>query len=230
MKLRFLIIVLSLFVPILAMGQSHVTISGTVVDDETGEPLIFATVGIRDISIGTISNTIGEFDFHIPTEETDRFLEIQMLGYETFVMRVSEVVANNITEFRLARISQILDEIIITDSLSGGEIYTIAINRINTNFPQQPFLLDGFYRDVKSVGGRYVVLLESAVKIYDKDYLGPKNKYRLREKVALIEVRKSLGYDNKFTSFFDQTNLLEDLLLHNNVRYRQFPENIEFLN
>ncbi|HNP08705.1 MAG TPA: hypothetical protein PKN99_13825, partial [Cyclobacteriaceae bacterium] len=44
------------------------------------------------------------------------------------------------------------------------------------------------------------------------------------ERVALQEVRRSLGYENKFTAYFDEGNLLEDILLHNNIRYRQFPE------
>ena len=230
MKLERLILFLLLSASITMYGQSHVTVSGVVIDEKTSEPLIFASVGISGISIGTISNTIGEFDFHIPMEQISEFLEIQMLGYETFVMNIEDVLSQNISEFRLTRTSKFLDEVVIADSLSGGDIYTIAINRVDLNFPGKSFLMDGFYRDLKSVGGRYVALLESAVKIYDKDYVAPKNKYRLRERVALIEVRKSLGYDNKFTSFFDQTNLLEDLLLHNNVRYRQFPENKEFLN
>jgi hypothetical protein len=81
--------------------------------------------------------------------------------------------------------------------------------------------MNGFYRDVKQVGGTYIALLEAAVKIYDDSYAEPRNKTKLRERVKLIEVRKSLGYDNKFTAYFGQRNLLEDLLLHNNIRYRQ---------
>ncbi len=198
-------------------------------DEETSEPLIFASVGIEGSSIGTISNTIGEFDFHVPIENRDDILEIQMLGYETFRMSISEILENEITQFRLSRISKFLEEVVITDSLDGAEVYTIAVNRIESNYAQEPFMLDAFYRDLKAVGGSYVALLEAAVKIYDRDYSAPKNKFRLRERVALVEVRKSLGYDNKFTSFFDHTNLLEDLLLHNNVRYRQFPEDMTFL-
>ena len=212
-----------------AVAQSHVTISGIVLDDENSEPLIFASIGIQGMSIGTISNTIGEFDFHIPVESIDENMEIQMLGFQTFSMPIRDILDRDMKIFRLERISKFLEEVVITDSLSGGDVYTIAINRIESNFPNSPFLLDAFYRDVKSVGGSYVALLEAAVKIYDKDYDAPRNKYRLRERVALIEVRKSLGYDNKFTSFFDQTNLLEDLLLHNNIRYRQFPEALDFL-
>lgn len=85
----------------------------------------------------------------------------------------------------------------------------------------QPFLMEGFYRDIKKVGGTYISLLEAAVEIYDESYKQPRNKLKLREGVRLLEVRKSTGYENKFTSFFDQDNLLEDLLLHNTIRYRQ---------
>src|SRR3970040_1841388 len=105
----------------------------------------------------------------------------------------------------------------------------IALSRIDQNYPMKPFLMDGFYRDAKKVGGTYISLLEAAVKIYDEDYLEPRNRFRLRERVRLIEVRQSLGYENRFTTFFDQDNLLEDLLLHNNIRYRQFENDMAFL-
>src|SRR5882724_3912393 len=94
----------------------------------------------------------------------------------------------------------------------------------------KPFILDGFYRDLKRLGGTYISLLEAAVKIYDENYSEPRNKYKLRERVALKEVRRSLGYSSKFTDFFDSDNLLEDLLTNNNVRYRQFPEGDDFFN
>ena len=111
-----------------------------------------------------------------------------------------------------------------------AEILQIALSRVEQNFPMQPFMLDGFYRDVKKVGGTYISLLEAAVKIFDENYAEPRNKSKLRERVKLVEVRKSLGYDNKFTTYFGQRNLLEDLLLHNNIRYRQIDADDEFLN
>jgi hypothetical protein len=88
--------------------------------------------------------------------------------------------------------------------------------------------MEGYYRDIKNLGGTYISLLEAAVKIYDDNYQEPRNKFKLRERVALKEVRRSLGYSSKFTAFFDKDNLLEDLLLNNNIRYRQFPEEEDF--
>jgi len=205
-------------------AQQYITISGKAVDSNTGEPLIFASIGIKGRSIGTISNTIGEFDFHIPAESINELLQIHMIGYETFEMKVADIIASNMGLFRMNKSTKVLDEVVISDSLTGADIFKIALNRIPVNYPMVPFMLDGFYRDLKNVGGTYVALLEAAIKIYDKDYSIPKNKYRLRERVALIEVRKSLGYNHKFTTFYDQTNLLEDLLIHNNIRYHQFSD------
>jgi len=124
-----------------------------------------------------------------------------------------------------------LDEVIIADSLSGGEIARIAFSRIDQNYPMSPYLLDGFYRDVKRISGTYFSLLEAAVKIYDDNYTEPHNKKRLRERVDLVEIRKSLGYDeNRYSKYFGKYNLLEELLLHNDIRYRKFPNSTAFYN
>ncbi|ELR72621.1 putative outer membrane protein [Fulvivirga imtechensis AK7] len=178
--------------------------------------------------MGTVSNKIGEFDFHIPAEHKNGRMVISMLGYESMEALIQNLMGRDTLIFRLNKAVKVLDEVIIKDSLSGGDIVSIAISRIEQNYPMTPFMLDGFYRDIKKVGGIYSSLLEAAVKIYDEDYKEPRNKIRLRERVALIEVRKSLGYNNKFAQYFDQKNLLEELLLHNTVRYRQFSDEALF--
>jgi len=205
-----------------------ITISGKILDKETNEPLVFASIGVKGMSIGTVSNSLGEFDFHIPPKSKDELLVISMLGYENLQTPISNLLNRDTLVFKLNKAVQVLDEVVIQDSLSGGDIARVAISRIEQNYPMRPFLVDGFYRDLKKIGGTYFSLLEAAVKIYDKGYEEPKNKSRLRERVALMEVRKSLGYNSRFTKYFDQNNLLEDLLLHNNIRYRQFPTDDSF--
>lgn len=207
-----------------ALAQRTLTVSGKAVDAENGEPLIFASVGIQGQPLGTITNSEGQFDFHFPEKFRNGTFVISMLGYVDYKAPVSSLLNNDSLIFRLTKAAQLLDEVVISDSLSGGDIARIALNRIPKNFPTQPYLLDGFYRDLKKVGGTYFSLLEAAVKIYDEGYIEPKNKFRLRERVALTEVRKSIGYNNKFTKFFDQTNLLEDLLLRNDIRYYRYPD------
>jgi hypothetical protein len=147
-----------------------------------------------------------------------------MLGYKTYEAPVWSHVSSGSVVIELQAGTVMLKEVVVTDSLKAGEILKLAIDRVESNYPMEPFQLDGFYRDLKKLGGTYVSLLEAAVKIYDENYYPPRNKFKLRERVALQEVRRSLGYSSKFTAFFDKDNLLEDLLLNNNVRYHQFPE------
>ena len=217
-----LLVILCLAVSWAAHGQD-ITVSAKVVDKETGEPLGYASVGLKSIAIGTISNEQGEFDFHMPPQHRNEVMVISMLGYKNFEAPVWSLTR----EFQLIKMEKspiLLDEVVVSDTLSGQDILEIAISRIDQNYPMKPFMLEGFYRDVKKVGGTYISLLEAAVNIYDEDYAEPRNKYKLRESVRLIEVRQSLGYESRFTTYFDQDNLLEDLLLHNNIRYRHFED------
>lgn len=200
-----------------------ITISGRVIDKQTREPLAFASVWIRGKGVGTITNLQGEFDFHFLAEYRNEILVISMLSYESFEAPVWSLIARPLS-VELVETTQILEEVVVSDSLVIGDILRIALERIDQNFPKEPYLMDGFYRDTKKLGGTYISLLEAAIKIYDEDYKAPRNKFKLRERVALLEVRRSLGYSSKFTTYFDEDNLLEDLLLNNNVRYRQFPE------
>ena len=208
-----------------AVGQD-ITVSATVVDKESNEPLGYASVGLKSVAIGTISNADGQFDFHMPAEYRNEVLVISMLGYKNFEAPVWSMVGET-QVIKMEKSPIILEEFVVSDTLKGEDILEIALSRIEENYPMKPFLLDGFYRDVKKVGGTYISLLEAAVKIYDENYQEPRNKYKLRETVRLVEVRQSLGYESKFTTYFDQDNLLEDLLLHNNIRYRHFTDGEE---
>jgi hypothetical protein len=227
--MRNLFLLLLLLVALPGVTQK-ITISGKAIDKETKEPLIFATIGIKGKSIGTITNLQGDFDFHIPRELQNDMFVINMLGYKTYEAPVWTLLEISPLVIEVEKSSIVLDEVLISDSLNGGEILQIALSRIEQNYPMKPYLMDGFYRDIKKVGGTYISLLEAAVKIYDEDYREPRNKFKLHERVALLEVRRSIGYSSKFTTYFDQDNLLEDLLLHNSIRYRHFPTEQVFFN
>jgi hypothetical protein len=217
--------ILLLTTPVVSFAQD-ITVSARVVDRETNEPLGYASVGLKSVPIGTISNEQGEFDFHMPSEYRNEVMVISMLGYKNFEAPVWSLTRDT-QIIKMEKSPIVLDEVVVSDTLSGQDILEIALARIEKNYPMKPFLLEGFYRDVKKVGGTYISLLEAAVKIYDEDYSEPRNKYKLRETVRLVEVRQSLGYESRFTTYFDQDNLLEDLLLHNNIRYRHFEDGEE---
>ena len=225
--MKYCLVLFCAFSAFVSVAQK-ITISGKVVDNETQEPLPFASIGILGNSVGTITNLQGEFDFHLNNNLRNDIFAIQMLGYKTFEAPVWSLLKDSL-KIEMNKSNFILQEVLVADSLTGGDILNIALERISENYPTEPFLMQGFYRDLKKVANTYISLLEAAVEIYDEDYKEPRNKFKLRERVALKEVRRSLGYNSKFTAFFDQGNLLEDLLLHNSIRYRHLPEEDDFL-
>lgn len=219
---RILLIFL-FFISTVAAAQ-NVTISAKIIDKETREPLVFASIGIANKAIGTISNLQGEFDFHFPAQYRNDILTISILGYRSFEAPCWTLLDKPDLVIEMEKTTIVLQEVVVKDSLSGGEVLHIALERVEQNYPESAYMMDGFYRDIKKVGGTYISLLEAATKIFDEDYKAPRNKFKLRERVALMEVRRSLGYGNKFTAYFEQDNLLEELLLQNSIKYRQFPE------
>jgi hypothetical protein len=218
--MQVLLAVLFVIFSLTATAQ-NLTLSGKITDKASQEPLPFASISIKGKPIGTITNLQGEFDFHFPNEFRNEILVISMLGYKNYEAPVWSFDLKTIVAIEMERSSTMLEEVVVKDSLTGGDLLRIALSRTDDNSPQQPYLLDAFYRDLKKVGGTYISLLEAAVKVYDEDSREPRNKNKLKERVKLVELRQSLGYESKFTGYFDQDNLLEDLLLNNNIRYRQ---------
>src|SRR6185436_16982833 len=107
-------------------------------------------------------------DFHFPEEYRNDLFVISMLGYTNFEMPVWTVLESKLAEIPLTKSTTVLQTLVISDSLRGGEILMIAMQRLNSNHAEKPFLMDGFYRDFKKVGGTYISLLEAAVQIYDE--------------------------------------------------------------
>jgi hypothetical protein len=220
MSMRALLVVPFILINFVANAQT-LTLSGKITDRTSHEPLPFASISIKGKPVGTISNLQGEFDFHFSNEFRNEILVISMLGYKNYEAPVWSFDFKGTVAIEMDRSTTVLEEVVVKDSLTGGDLLRIALNKIDENLPQQPYLLDAFYRDLKKVGGTYISLLEAAIKIYDEDSHEPRNKNKLKERVKLVELRQSLGYESKFTGYFDQDNLLEDLLLNNNIRYRQ---------
>jgi CarboxypepD_reg-like domain len=222
-----LLISIGVFLPNILSAQTR-TITGRVVDAQTGEPLAYATVGLKNEPFGTITNLAGHFDFHIPEKFIDGQIVISTLGYVDHAISVKDASKLEMLVISLESGHVLLDEVLVTEQLSAKTLLQIAIAKIEKNYPMSPVDMDGFYRDTKMVDGEYVALLEAAVKIYDKDYSTPRNQSRLRERVSLIEVRRTYELDNSLNKYFDKYNVMEDLLLENCVKYRTFDNQKEF--
>lgn len=200
------------------------TISGKVVDSESKETLPYAMLRLKDKSIGIVANTLGEFDFHIPGEYHNDTIEVYMLGYYNYRIPISEI--SNPADFTAlldVRITE-LDAVIITPiPLNANQILDKAIRLAKSNYPTEPFMLYGYFRDSKKENNEYVSLIEAAVRIYDSDYTNaPKRRRRLLERVAIDQIRRSFDYtgNKEWLQKISKENSLKELLGSNFFRYQ----------
>ncbi len=154
-------------------------ISGVLLDAQTNEPVVFASIRIKDRALGVISNLEG--DFRIPSDYAakDAELEISSMGYETKTLSFSSLTPNGINTIYLQPALMQLNEAVVTGKrkrLSARKIIKKAITNIPNNYPIDPFHLVGYYRDYQLKKNTYTNLNEAIVGIYDqgfgeKDYL-----------------------------------------------------------
>src|SRR6478609_1541119 len=111
------------------------TITAKLVDKETKESLVFATVGILGKSLGTITNMQGDFDFHVPVEYRNDILVISIIGYQNYAAPVWTLLDNKTLIIELEKSTTVLQEVVVRESLSGGELLHIALSRIEQNYP-----------------------------------------------------------------------------------------------
>lgn len=149
--------------------QDITVIRGRVVDEETGNPLVFAGVAVKESNIGTVTNLDGEFTIKVPAGE-NLSLEFSFLGYKNKVVPVAEMKTNgtrNVIELEQATIP--MKEIIIKPMMPD-EILLEVIRRFGKNYPVIPNEMTGFYRETIKKNRTYVSIGEAVVEIFKAPY------------------------------------------------------------
>lgn len=65
-------------------------LKGTVLDQDTGEPIPFTSIGLKDEQVGALTNEHGQFVVPAPTKATTDTLLIMALGYHRKVIAVKQ--------------------------------------------------------------------------------------------------------------------------------------------
>ena len=194
-------------------------VTGKVFDQQSNQPLAFASVSIVGKPVGTVTNAAGEFDFYISEVYKNDSLVISHVGYKSFRDKIDRLPTGSLS-VGLKAISVLLREIIIREKdLTGKEIVAKAVKNLTLNNSTKPFCLQGFFRQIEEENGKYVLLAEAAVDLYDKNFDG-RPKKDLQESVDVTEMRRSLRYGSQ--SKRDNIGIpLTDLIENNDVRYNR---------
>ncbi|MFT7588594.1 MAG: TonB-dependent receptor [Limisphaerales bacterium] len=129
-----LLITLVCIMPILAKAQMG-TIRGTVIEDATGEPLIFVNVILADGATGTTTDFDGKFELQLdPGIYT---LNFSFLSFRTLSMTDVEVKAGEVNVFdniRMQEETATLEEVVITaKQVKNTEAAIMTIQRKSPN-------------------------------------------------------------------------------------------------
>jgi hypothetical protein len=150
--------------------QTMITIKGKVVDSETRNPLVFATVAVMETNVAIITNIDGEFTLKIGETITSKNIEVTFLGYKNKVIPISELKDNgakNVIELESAPIP--IKEIVVKP-LDPYEIVKKAIQSIGRNYEEAPNLMTAFYRETIRKNRTYVSIGEAVVEIFKAPY------------------------------------------------------------
>ena len=96
------------------------TLSGTIRDVANQEALLGATIYITDLKKGTASNLEGNYSLD-NLREGNYLIEVNMLGYNTFVKRM-QLNENKILDIQLSRAVSELNEVVVTAVTRSTEL------------------------------------------------------------------------------------------------------------
>ncbi len=159
-------------------------LTGLIVDDETSDPLSFATIGLMHKGKGTISNKNGEFGLNITTDCINDTLHVSYLGYIGREIPVIQALGNNFT-ITMKREFISIPEIIIRSKVPQEIIYK-TLKAIPDNYGKTPALLTGFYREGVLKKTELQSYSEAILQIYKSSYSGT----LLGDQIKVLKSRK----------------------------------------
>lgn len=142
--------------------------SGKVIDKQTGDPVVFASVFVSGTRTGTVTNSDGDFIIKIPEKNTHKQIGITHIGYSTSLIDVSSLKSSgNIIE--LSSVPYEIEEVTIR-KLEPEVLIRSAIRKIPENFSNSPVMMTSFYREAVRQNRNYVAVAEAVLDAYKSSY------------------------------------------------------------
>jgi hypothetical protein len=150
--------------------QEPLTIKGKVVDAETGSPLIFASVAVKESNVAIVTNIDGEFTLKIFEPQNAKNIEVTFLGYKNKLLPLSELKDNGYKNVISLEPAPIPIKEIVVKPLDPDEIMRKAIGFVSKNYESVPNLMTAFYRETIRKNRTYVSIGEAVVEIFKAPY------------------------------------------------------------
>ena len=159
---KVLVLIFMIFsLPLLAQNNS--VVSGIVKNRETGEPLPYASLSLKNHPIGTISNENGEFDFYVPKSKQNDTLSISFIGFNLYLIPLKNIRGK--LEIEMHPALNVLDEVVVS-RLSALEYVQRAVENIENNYPKTSYQTIAYYREKFIENDKVIKKDEGVFKTY----------------------------------------------------------------
>ncbi len=147
LKHLFLIAVLAMVGTVSAVAQS--TLRGKVVDAETGEPLIGATVSVGGINAATDIDGV----FVVKGVKPDAPVQIQYIGFKTKTVKPSPRSKGELGTVKLETDGRTLSDVIVTSQIAVARKTPVAVSSVPMSFIEEKIGTQEFPEILKSTPG-----------------------------------------------------------------------------
>jgi hypothetical protein len=154
-----------------AETPEHVIIRGRVLDQESGDPLPYASITIPEKGLGVASNMNGIFQFRLPMELLNTSVNISYMGFKTRTLPIGLMVDNNIDIILEADYIS-MQEVIIRH-YDPNEIIRKAIAARDQNYSNEPVYHINFYREGVIYNKKLLNYSEAIFKVFKSAYNNP---------------------------------------------------------
>lgn len=131
-------------------------LKGKTIQQSTGEAISFVNIGVKGTTIGTASDSKGEFTLKIPANYIHNFvLFYSAIGYESGEIPLNSVAFDSIKVVKLFPTQYKLNELDVNaQSKIAFGIIKDAVAKIPTNYPSFPYSYAFLYKAEKTYNGK----------------------------------------------------------------------------
>lgn len=149
--------------------QAHISIEGRVLENRKDKPIAYCNISVLGTTLGTMSNSEGQFILKIPTEMKPDSIRFSCMGFKAEVVSVETLLNTQPSEIVLQKSSIELKEIDVVHLMPDDILNRFNRNRTK-NYESNYVLFTTFYRELVKEDERYTELSEAVIEVLKAPY------------------------------------------------------------
>lgn len=190
LKVKALALIIVLIAIVTNLLAQVTVYHGKVIDVDTNEPKLFASIAVTNSNIGTVTNAEGDFTVKIPVSLDNESIIVSYIGYQNTIVKLNDFKPDvkNIIGINAKNVA--LSTITATPK-NPEDIVRAVLTNLDDKYYTDEALLEAFYRESIKERRHYQTLAEAVVNIYK----APNEAVFGNDQVNIQKGRKNINSD-----------------------------------